>query len=307
MTNPLSRLLLTTALLAGVSGVSQAQWDYKTDVKRQISIYSMDCSGCDLSGHDYSRTKMKNSKLSGAILNRVNFSGATIYNSDLSGAHLKKSFLVRVKGEKVIFKGAILNNATMTEIELKDSDFQDANLGATEFRKAIISGSNFKSANLGRITALGAKFENCDMSKARFNGANLMGTSFTESIFSKAAFGTANLKAVDFTGAKLSGAKMASVEGLTQEQLDKACGDGKTELPVNLTISYCTDVLETPAAHDQAAHDNLAVRDREIIVRTERALRHTEALMKQASPEGRRSLQRIHADLLAIQRKVENE
>ena len=306
MTNPMiSRLVLTAALVATSAGTAQAQWDYKTDVKRQISIYAMSCSGCDLTGKDYSGTKMKNSNLSAAILNRVNLSGGTIYNSDFSGAHLKKAFLVSVKGDKVIFRGANLNNSTLTEIELKESDLSGATLSGAEVRKAKISHSNLRQANLGRINALGSTLTDNDFSRARFDGANLTGSALTNSVFVGTNFGRSELTAVSLDGANLSGAKMAMVDGLTQEQLDSACGDGNTELPVNLTISYCVDVEGDSKVHDLADHHEMAARDQEIILRTERALRQTENLMKLASPEARKALQRVHADLLAIQRTVE--
>lgn len=300
-----SRLIVAAALAAGVSGVSAAQWDYKTDVKRQISIYAMSCSGCDLSGKDYSGTKMKNSDLSAAILNRVNLSGGTIYNTDFSGAHLKKAFLVSVKGEKVIFAGANLNNSTLTEIELNHSNLSGATLGGAEIRKANITNSDLSGANLGRVTALASSFTDSNFTRARLDGANLTGAIFTNSVFKNTNFGRANLSAASLSGADLSGAKMANVEGLTQSQIDLACGDGKTELPVDLSIAYCSDVAEDSQVHVLADHHKMAARDLEIIKRTERALKHTEVLMKNASPEGRRALQRIHADLLAIQRKVE--
>jgi hypothetical protein len=39
--------------------------------------------------------------------------------------------------------------------------------------------------------------------------------------------------------ADLSGADLSAVRGLTQKDLDAACGDDKTKLPVNLTITHC--------------------------------------------------------------------
>lgn len=304
-TRPFSKTALTTLCALTITGVSHAQWDYKTDVKRQIEIQAINCSGCNLTGQDYNGVKIKNSNLSGAILDRANLSGGSLIKSDLSGAHLKKAFLVRVKGTQVIFNGANLNNSTLTELEISDSEFKDATLNSAELRKARFYNTKFNEANLGRITALAATFENCDFEKTKFVGANLTKADFANSTFAGAMFGSANLNAASFKGADLSGARMASAMGLTQLQLDEACGDDKTELPLDLTITYCVEVEENAVVHDVAVHEQMAERDLEIAVRTERAISNVEKLMKHASPEGRTALQRIHGDLRAIQRKIE--
>jgi len=301
----LSRLVWGGSAICTLAGTAHAQWDFKTDVKSQISISAIDCSNCDLTGRDFHGTKMTDSNLSGAILNRVNLSGGSIINTNLSGAHLQKAFLVRVNAQNVIFRGANLNNATLTEIVLTDSDLQSASMTDVEFRKGSIINSNLKGANLGRVVALASTIKNSDLSFAILDGANLTGSDFTGSTLSQVDFGTANLSAANLSGTQLSGAKMSLVRGLTQEQLDTACGDGETDLPVMLTISYCEGVAEVAMSHNLADHDGLAVRDREIALRTERALLHTEKLIQNASTEDRLMLQRIHLDLLAIQRKVE--
>ncbi|MDH3920535.1 MAG: pentapeptide repeat-containing protein, partial [Rhodospirillales bacterium] len=40
-------------------------------------------------------------------------------------------------------------------------------------------------------------------------------------------------------GADLSGAWLADATGLTQAQLDRACGDRRTKLPPGLTVAPC--------------------------------------------------------------------
>jgi len=303
---PLITKFAAAATLAfGFGTGAEAQWDYKTDVKSQISITAIDCSGCNLTGKDLHGTRMKDSKLSGAILNRVNLSGGTIYNTDFSGAHLKNAFLARATADRVILRGANLSESTLTEIKMSNSDLQSATMAGAELRKGSIRNSNFRGANLTRIIALATDFTDSDLSHARLEGANLTGAIFTNSVLFGTKFGTANLAAAKFEGAQLKGAKLSAVQGLTQAQLDIACGDGLTELPVDLIIPYCSDVASDSETYDMARHGSMAVRDQEIAKRTERAIQNTEGLMKMASPEGRRVLQKIHSDLLAIQRKVE--
>lgn len=43
-------------------------------------------------------------------------------------------------------------------------------------------------------------------------------------------------------GARLMGANLSFVEGLTQADLEGACGDAATKLPVGLTLEYCREV-----------------------------------------------------------------
>jgi uncharacterized protein YjbI with pentapeptide repeats len=49
-------------------------------------------------------------------------------------------------------------------------------------------------------------------------------------------FSLANLSGVDFSLANLSGANLTGSKNLTQEQLDKACGNADTKLPEGLTL-----------------------------------------------------------------------
>ena len=300
------RSAATIALLAMSVSSASAQWNYEVDVKSQISANTLDCTSCDLTGKDLNGTRLKNSRFSGAILNRVNLSGGTIFNSDFSGAHLKKAFLARVRVEDVIFRGANLNDSTLTEIHVTNSDFQGASLTGAELGKGKMIKTNLRGANLGRIIGLATDFEGSDLSFAYLNGANLTTANFTDAILHKTNFGSANVSAATFTVARLEGAILTSAQGLIQNQMDAACGDGQTELPVDITISYCSETLADSPIHDVVGHDKMAERDQEIALRTDRALRNVETLMQSAAPEGRRALQRIHSDLLAIQRTVED-
>jgi len=49
----------------------------------------------------------------------------------------------------------------------------------------------------------------------------------------------ANFRNADLTGANFSGAELDRAGGLTQSQLNKACGDQATTLPAGLSIPAC--------------------------------------------------------------------
>lgn len=111
-------------------------------------------------------------------------------------------------------------------------------------------GCNLQGADL-RNTCVKAK----NLTGADFDGANavLMCMSFAN--FSNATFrGTdlsaANLAHADLDGADLTGAVMditsikgtdlTRTKGLTQKQLDAACGDAQTRVPAGMTVHRCT-------------------------------------------------------------------
>jgi hypothetical protein len=74
-----------------------------------------------------------------------------------------------------------------------------------------------------------AKLAGANFAGAILDGANLSGADLSGAILDRASL----------TGADLSGAILTGVDGLTQEQLDEACGDASTSLPDGLTISPC--------------------------------------------------------------------
>ncbi len=73
--------------------------------------------------------------------------------------------------------------------------------------------------------------QRADLIRANLQSANLQGAKF------RGLFGF--VPVTNFAGADLTGAR-----GLTQQQLDEACGDEETKLPPDLTIEPCPDETE---------------------------------------------------------------
>jgi len=106
-------------------------------------------------------------------------------------------------------KGADLANTCVKEHDLHGADFTGANASLMCMSFANFTGVSFKDADLA--------------------GANMAG---------------AKMKGADLTGAKTSitsflGTDLRHVKGLTQAQLDVACGNARTKLPPGLKVHTC--------------------------------------------------------------------
>ena len=75
--------------------------------------------------------------------------------------------------------------------------------------------------------------------------ANFKGATFRGADLSGANLAHANLDGADMTGAKMTitsikGTDLTHVKGLTQGQLDTACGDAETKAPAGLQVKTCS-------------------------------------------------------------------
>jgi uncharacterized protein YjbI with pentapeptide repeats len=100
----------------------------------------------------------------------------------------------------------------------------DARLSGGDFRRA-----RFREAVMNRVLATDGLFDQAD---------------FTDAILDDGEFTRARLPAANFTGASMvatrfPGADLSGAVGLTQAQLDQACGDATTRLPRGLRIAPC--------------------------------------------------------------------
>jgi uncharacterized protein YjbI with pentapeptide repeats len=109
-------------------------------------------------------------------------------------------------------------------MDLSGSRLRQADLSLTTLDNANLSGANLSVANL-----FGARFNNSNMSKADLSQVSAVG----------AYFGSSNLSGANLTGANLSGADLSIARGLSQTQLNRACGDHMTRLPAGKTIPRC--------------------------------------------------------------------
>lgn len=125
--------------------------------------------------------------------------------------------------------GCNLFQADLTGLEASGRNYARARLRQASLTAVVLNGANFSNADLRDADAYGGVF-----SSANFSGADLTNSSWVGTFLEGANFSGANL-----SGANFSGAQMNRSRGLTQRQLNQACGDGATELPGSLTIPSC--------------------------------------------------------------------
>ena len=125
--------------------------------------------------------------------------------------------------------GCNLFQADFANVELKGKSFARARLRQADFGAAVMNYTSFVGADLRDLNAyaagfLRADFARSDLTHASFVGAFLQG---------------ANFAGAKLTGTNFSGAEMDRARGLTQHQLDEACGDPSTKLPPGLRLQAC--------------------------------------------------------------------
>ncbi|MDR3527858.1 MAG: pentapeptide repeat-containing protein [Rhizomicrobium sp.] len=108
----------------------------------------------------------------------------------------------------------VLTGADLTNQCVKGGDLTGANFDSAKLVVACMSKANFR----------GASFRGADLS-----GANLADSKLDDADLTGAILVITSIKGTDFSRAK----------GLTQAQLDGACGDAKTRLPAGLTVRVC--------------------------------------------------------------------
>jgi uncharacterized protein YjbI with pentapeptide repeats len=129
------------------------------------------------------------------------------------------------------------------ESQNKDLNLDDAHLSGVALFGGNLSGMELGGADLSRAYLPGASLNraflvNANLSKAALAGADLRNTNLNGADLSGAYLGSAFVyggeNGIRFGGADVRGVDLSQVRGLTQEQVDKAIGDSRTQLPANL-------------------------------------------------------------------------
>ena len=169
-----------------------------------------------------------------AILDRADFSNANLTQADFSGARLQRARFASVIASHVVFENAELQYATFLGADLKDASLRFARLNNADLQNADLRRGYLDSANLS-----GAKLKGSDLTSTKFQNAILSGADLSNAVVKDANFYQADLSDADLSCAQLSGSDLSTATGLTQKQLNQACGDDQTELPPELHIKPC--------------------------------------------------------------------
>lgn len=119
---------------------------------------------------------------------------------------------------------ASLSNLALTGRNFSKARLRQADISLSQLNRANLSGADLRDADAFGVVMTGADLRRANMTNASFVGAHLEG----------ARFDGANL-----TGVNFSGAEMRTAKGLTQAQLNGACGDNSTRLPHGLRLRSC--------------------------------------------------------------------
>jgi uncharacterized protein YjbI with pentapeptide repeats len=122
---------------------------------------------------------------------------------------------------------------------LFQADFADVSLQGATFAGARLRQADFSAAVLKRVNLAGTDLRDLNAYGAVFTGSNLAGADMVNGSYVGAYFEGANLRGAHLEGANLSGAELARAQGLTQSQLQGACGDPATTLPRGLHVRPC--------------------------------------------------------------------
>ena len=273
-------------------------------VDSRIHTSSGSCSSCDLSNKTMTRLNLKNADFSGSNFDRSNLSGGKFVESNLKNTHFRRAYLVRLRGERVDMSGASFEDATLTEATLDDSVFVKTDLRRADMTRGSFAKSDFTGADFRGAIATEANFKGSKFVDAKLDNVNLQNAVISGGNFTKARFGDAILVGTAMTDANLSGADLRTAQGLSQAQLDTACGTPDTLLPLGLSIPYCDTVVMAEYSHP--AHSQPVSK---ATLRLDTAISQLETLISKTPRENkamRRELQSIHANLVSTRRNFEH-
>jgi uncharacterized protein YjbI with pentapeptide repeats len=98
------------------------------------NLFQAEFGGRDMDGRDLHRSRLRQSNLSLAVMNRANFAGADLRDVDAYGG--------------------VFSSANFAGANLTNANFVGAYLQGANFRGAILNGANFSGAELDRAVGL---------------------------------------------------------------------------------------------------------------------------------------------------------
>jgi uncharacterized protein YjbI with pentapeptide repeats len=245
----LGALLVATTLAAGLFPIL---FDANP---RRIPSFVIDVRGADLSRavlrhKDLRSAAGREANLIGADLRDTDFRRADFQRSAFVGADLESADLQRTDLDSADFRNACLRKASLRDADMEDADFRGAYLGRTDLRSRLLTRANFTGANLQ-----GADLRDADLTGANFERA-IVGCYASQKKELEPDIECADLHGALLQRARFAAADLRYAEGLTQAQLDGACGDKATLLPEGLRLPACAEAAPGAAEEPQPAEQN---------------------------------------------------
>ena len=108
----------------------------------------------------------------------------------------------------------------------------------------VLAGADLTNQCVKGGNLTGADFDHARLVLMCMSFANFKGATFRGADLSGANLAHATLDGADLTGAlmtitSIKGTDLTRVRGLTQTQLDAACGDADTKVPTGMTVKTC--------------------------------------------------------------------
>ena len=132
----------------------------------------------------------------------------------------------------------------LTNAKMTNGFFQLAVMIGADLSGANFDGANLAGSQLNNVKALKTSFVYTNFSGARLDGGDFSGANFSNAWLNWTWFAGAKLDGANFKDARMPGAQLYNTDlskalGLTQDQIDKACGDASTKLPPGLRVPAC--------------------------------------------------------------------
>ena len=197
-------------------------------------VASAKCGDPPKSKVDWSRCQksmliLRDADLSNGRFQRTNLSATDLAEANLSGAFLEGANLMRAR-----LRGADLTGADLTKVQGARSDFREANLSGAILVKAEMSRADLSGADLTNANLSKSELERTILTNATLRGANLQFADLARTDFRGADLSGADLRGAYSLLTRLQGTDLSQTLGLTQDQLEIACGDEDTRLPEGL-------------------------------------------------------------------------
>jgi uncharacterized protein YjbI with pentapeptide repeats len=108
-----------------------------------------------------------------------------------------------------------------------------------DLKGADLSNQCVKQGNLEGADFSGARLVLMCMSFADFRGASFRGADLSGANLAHADLDSADLTGAEMAITSIKGTDLTRAIGVTQKQLDGACGDAETRVPAGMTVKTC--------------------------------------------------------------------